>query len=759
MSQPNDENPQRASPGEPPSRVSAGSGARRWLFRLLAVLLVPMFLLAGVEGVLRLVEVGRPTGFFLKKTIKGQPAYVENGDFGLRFFPAELARTPSPLVMSATKPAGTYRVFVLGESAALGDPEPAFGFGRFLESLLRERFPGQDFEIVCTAMTAINSHVILPIARDCARQQGDLWVVYMGNNEFVGPFGPGTVFGAQTPSLDFIRADIALKRLRIVQWLETVLKRGNGDPKRSAAWGGMKMFLDHQVPPTDPRKEITYRYYERNLQDIIAVARQSGAKVVVSTVGSNIKDCPPFASTNAPTLTAASVAQWQQLYDAGRSSIGMGDYAGAAAQFKSAAKLDDTHAALRYRLGRCQLMIENREEAAHEFAAARDNDSLPFRADTRINKIIADVAQRGSDPGVAFVDSAAALSAASGQSLAGREYFYEHVHLNLEGNYLLARTIAEAVVKLLPPEISAKSTGDQWASFDTCSRRLALTDWDRRRIYDNMARRFQEPPFANQPDQTNQVEKVRRELAVVRTRLRPEAARAARTLYEEAVKTNASDFHIRGNYAKFLEDVGEIDAAVAAWRGMTELLPYEAAPYYFLGKLLARQKKMDEALDNLSRALAIRPDIVDALDEKGRLLVDKRRIDEALLLLHEAARLQPSNARIYLHLADAYAVQENRAKALEYLVMAVKVQPDMWEPHYFLGVELAAQNRIRDALGQFAETVRLKPDFALGRFNLGIALAKEGKVPEAIGQLNEAVRLDPKNDKAVQYLQLLQSRR
>ena len=57
-------------------------------------------------------------------------------------------------------------------------------------------------------MTAINSHAILPIARECARRDGDLWIIYMGNNEMVGPFGAGTVFGsrvaggASNPRLD-----------------------------------------------------------------------------------------------------------------------------------------------------------------------------------------------------------------------------------------------------------------------------------------------------------------------------------------------------------------------------------------------------------------------------------------------------------------------------------------------------------------------------------------------------------------------------
>ena len=60
---------------------------------------------------------------------------------------------------------GTFRIFVLGESAAMGDPDPAYGFSRYLEVMLRERYPSMKFEVVNTGSVAINSHVLLPIAR------------------------------------------------------------------------------------------------------------------------------------------------------------------------------------------------------------------------------------------------------------------------------------------------------------------------------------------------------------------------------------------------------------------------------------------------------------------------------------------------------------------------------------------------------------------------------------------------------------------
>ncbi len=145
---------------------------RLWLFRILAPVASLLLVIGGLELGLRLCGYGYPVSFFLKTKIGGKDFYVPNDRFGYRFFPPALARTPVPLRMAIEKPANTYRVFVFGESAAMGDPDPTFGAWRYLQVLLGERFPGTHFEVVCVAMTAINSHVILPMARECARRDG-----------------------------------------------------------------------------------------------------------------------------------------------------------------------------------------------------------------------------------------------------------------------------------------------------------------------------------------------------------------------------------------------------------------------------------------------------------------------------------------------------------------------------------------------------------------------------------------------------------
>ncbi len=118
---------------------------------------------------MRLGSYGYPTGFFLGPEAGG--TYQTNYRFDWRFFPRSLARDPHPCVLSA-KPADSGRIFVLGSSAAMGTPDPAFSVGRILEVMLCEQYLGTQFEVINAAMTAINSHAALEIARDCAAWRG-----------------------------------------------------------------------------------------------------------------------------------------------------------------------------------------------------------------------------------------------------------------------------------------------------------------------------------------------------------------------------------------------------------------------------------------------------------------------------------------------------------------------------------------------------------------------------------------------------------
>src|SRR6516165_6451760 len=227
---------------------------RFWAARIATAIFIPIVLLGIAEVVLRIFAVGFDPSLTVPCTIQGKPGSCYNLFFPAPFFPPGMIKTPQAYAIPADKPAGAYRIVVLGESAAMGDPDPAYGFSRYLEVMLREKFPSMKFEVVNTGMVAINSHVSRVIAQELAAYQPDMYLVYAGSNEVVGPYGPGTVLTTGSMSLPVIRASIFLRSSRIGQLLAE-----SGQPKQE--WRGMEMFLDKQVRADSPRMEPAYRNF------------------------------------------------------------------------------------------------------------------------------------------------------------------------------------------------------------------------------------------------------------------------------------------------------------------------------------------------------------------------------------------------------------------------------------------------------------------------------------------------------------------
>ncbi len=691
--------------------------------------LAPLFL-GGTELALRLIGYGYPTSYFLSAKMQGRDFFLTNEKFGLRFFPPALLRTPTAVRLAADKPANYCRIFLFGESAALGDPEPSMGMGRQLEVLLRERCPDLHPEVIPAAMTAINSHVLLPMARECAHRQGDIWVIYMGNNEIVGPFGTGTIFGPQAPRLAFVRASLALKTTRLGQLLDSGIQRLWHDPASPKSWDSLNMFKEQQVRRDAPGRERTYENFSRNLEDILQAGRRAGVPVLLCTVGVNLKDCAPFGSLHAANLDAAKTAAWDELYKAGVELQSAGSLREAVGKFSEAAAIDSQFADLQFRLGQCRLALANPEQARRDFELARDCDTLAFRADSRINQIIKDAALRHSDRAVYLVDTAEALEQGSPDGITGREFFYEHVHLNFEGNYFTARLLATQIEKLLPASAKAQASSG-WASPELCAQCLAVTPWDLARVWQAIRYRLSEPPYTGQLTQPSAAKLCETKLAELSSRVTPETSHAARKIYEEALALRPADPTLHQNFAAFLEATGDLARATGEARQVEELLPQVPVTPYFIGLMLVQQCKTGEAAESFVRALELDSHYVPALNGLGEVLANQQRDAEARDCFDRALKLNPNRAETYLDLGFMEQSGGRSSNALAFYQTAARLAPDGAPAHFYEACALAAERRRDESIEQFRVAIRLNPRLWQACYLLGVELAAKGEVEDA----------------------------
>jgi tetratricopeptide (TPR) repeat protein len=519
------------------TRNERPSPARRYGLQIASAIFIPVLLLGLLEGALRLFGIGYPTGLTEACTLQGKPAACYNLFFPAPFFPPGMIKTPQAYAIPAEKPPGTFRIFVLGESAAMGDPDPAYAFSRYLDVMLRERFPSMKFEVVNTGSVAINSHVLLPIAKGLAEQRPDVFIIYSGNNEVVGPYGPGTALTSSGMSLPLIRGSIFVRSTRIGQLLTKV-----GTQKKE--WRGMEMFLDKQVRETSPLMPYAYANFAQNLRDTIAVARGSGARVIVSTVATDLKDCGPFSSLHRDNLSQDDLRSWTALVQQGADLESARSYPEALKAYQAAIKIDDQYAELEFRIARSFWMQADYANAKQYYLRARDLDTLRFRADSKINDINRSVASSSS--GAELVDADAIFSEESPNGIIGSELVYEHVHMTPLGNYLLARAMFLQIASKLPAEGGHATTQADVPSEAECEQLLAFTGHDRSRIATEMLDRLQKPPFTNQLNHSDQV--LRLMLKAQPSEIPDETA----SQYEWAIRKNPADRVLHYNYGLFL---------------------------------------------------------------------------------------------------------------------------------------------------------------------------------------------------------------
>lgn len=521
---------------------------RKLLYAAILSVAAIVFSAAALELGLRLAGYGYSAKFFRRaKLADGQTVWRENRWTTAPYFSPELVRRPHPFRLPKDKAPGTYRIFVLGSSAAMGDPEPSFSLARMLDVMLRAAYPNQHFEVVNAAVTAINSHVTRQIAADCAKLQPDLFVVYEGHNEVIGPFGPAGVFAPFFRSESALQLASALKRTRTGQLVGAVNRKlRHQEPSRSE-WGGMEMFLRQQITDTDDRLVDVRDHFQANLLAIGKSAERAGARTLFCTVLTNQRDFAPFMSQHRPGLGDEARRQWDERFAAAQEAERAGNLSAAESAYRAALALDDRYAELVFRLARLLMRAGRDAEAQPLFQRALDLDTLRFRTDSALNAVVKNL-DLSALPNAEVVDLVTAISAQSPHGVVGDEALYEHVHLTLHGVYDVARQLFDRISEDLRRRQFVTGAPVPVIDYSAARLRLAFTAYEQAMIAAQLTNRFRSPPFTGQADHAIRLEFWQRRAAAADTMLqRAEALPALATIYREAISLSPDDWVLARN--------------------------------------------------------------------------------------------------------------------------------------------------------------------------------------------------------------------
>jgi tetratricopeptide (TPR) repeat protein len=502
------------------------------------------------------------------------------------------------------------------------------------------------------------------------------------------------------------------------------------------------------VAPNDPRRTTVCQNFEKNLNKIIEIGRRSGSRVVLNTVGSNLKDCSPFASLQTSDLAPEDGAKVDTALKAASAAQTQGDFALASAQYSLAAKAFPQAADVQFLLAGCLLKATNYSAALEHFQSAADCDTRPFRAQTLVNRIIGETGRHNASHDLVLVDAFSVLNTNCPAGIAGNELFLDHNNLNFEGNYLLARVWAEAIAPGLPAVFTNHATAE-WPSQAVCDQRLCLTDWNRAAVLDKALAGLSDPSFAGQPNHAERVSWMYTQLAAVKERLHPREFIDARFACEQAIKKRPQDYWRHQKFGEFLEANNDLPGATVEWERVRDLLPFLSGPCYQVGRLLAAQGKFEEAQAALLRAVTLRPDFAEAWIGLGKVSLVQRKVDVALKRFERAKEVSPGNFWAYYHTGLALTRLDRNAEAIPNFRQAIALGPKTFlEAHLALGEALVLEGDSEQAATEFKQVIRLKPDLPVAHFNLGLVLLKLGQTGPAIAEFKETLRLDPQNQSA-----------
>lgn len=560
---------------------------------------IPILIFIIFEIFLRVIGYGYPVEFFAK-TEDGK-YLIPNPHFSKRFFSADIVKEAWPFKIPVKKEQGTKRIFIIGDSAAQGTPAPAFGFARILEIMLERQFPDKKFEIVNVAMRGINSHVMVPIARECAKYEPDAFLIYAGNNEIVGLYAP-TPHGFNIVDYPIlIQIKHILGKTKIYQLINDILLKLGKSPKKEVQ--DFDFFQRMRIPFSHTSRISTAKNFESNLKKICRAGIEGGAKVLLSTIAVNLQDCPPFGSLHKTGITDDEIEKWNCLVRLGDEELARRNTQVALNSYLKAITIDPEYAELHYKIAICYSRLGDLNVAIEHYKAARDFDCLPFRADGRLNEVIRKTASQFNNPNLILVDSEIAfLSYALSRGQApGNGLFHEHVHLKFSGDYLLAKTFYEKLVPALFPEIKAdNSIIYNPPSEQECALLLAYTPWDELDIAAAIAKLTASPLFQGQFDHQNRQTLFERILNEKLKNFTLADLKKCAAIYELAISKRPDDWQLHLNYGNLLQLMNNYEMACKEYQIVLKHVPFFKQAQYLYNTTLTYLKYQQSGM-KLSR--------------------------------------------------------------------------------------------------------------------------------------------------------------
>lgn len=196
---------------------------------------------------------------------------------------------------------------------------------------------------------------------------------------------------------------------------------------------------------------------------------------------------------------------------------------------------------------------------------------------------------------------------------------------------------------------------------------------------------------------------------------------------------------------------------ITLWEKTIKTVPRCARAHTNLGYVYSRFGRVDEAIAQYKRAIAIKPDFAFPHNHLGRAYTYLGRLDDAITEFKQAITIKPDYFS-YTNLGNAYQRKGRLDEAITTYKRALEDKPRYAVAHCNLGIAYAKKGMLDEAIAEQREALTIKPNFLEAQVNLGMSYYQKGDLDEAINAYRRALEIDSNlpsvhNNLAAAYLQ------
>lgn len=213
--------------------------------------------------------------------------------------------------------------------------------------------------------------------------------------------------------------------------------------------------------------------------------------------------------------------------------------------------------------------------------------------------------------------------------------------------------------------------------------------------------------------------------------------------YEKLLEKDPGFIPALGELAYCCDRNGDEHRAIDLYKAFLEEEPFDENSWYSLGVLLAKQRRIEDAMEAFDYALAIDSQYLSAYLSKANMLFEEALYEEAVKIYLDYAEMDSDYPEIYYLIGECYENIGNSDKALYYYNIVLSFDDKHTDALLGIGAVHLQRQEYPESIFVLKKAFRNDPQNTEVMYSLAELYLKTGSFREGIDLINKALSLAP----------------